>query len=408
MLAGGHEVEKALTGDRDRSKSSTRLQRCPMNGKRILYVDNRVSYVVSHRLPLLQAARDRGFDVHVTTLTEGDASELEAAGVTYHEISSGGRSNNPFDEVGLIYKLSRLYRRLDPDLVHHVTLRSILYGGIAARLVSRPPVVDSVTGLGYLFSGSSWKVRLARKSVLLALRGIMRHPQHRVIFQNPDDARLFERAGIVPEERAVLIKGSGVSLDVFPLKSFPNGQEAPAVLMASRLLWHKGVGEFVEAARCLRAKGVEARFLLAGEYDPDNPASIPRRVLERWHEEGVIEWLGYCDDMSGLLARVSLVCLPSYYREGVPKVLIEAAATGRPIVATRMPGCKEIVEDGVTGLLVPPQDGNALAEAIGRLMQDPQRSEEMGRRGRERVRAAFSLEHVVNRTLQTYQAVLRT
>lgn len=379
-----------------------------MSGKKILYVDNRVSYVVSHRLPLLQAARERGFEVHVTTLTEGDASRLEAAGFAYHEISTRGRSNNPFDEVGLIYKLSRLYRRLEPDLVHHVTLRSILYGGTAARLASRPSVVDSVTGLGYLFSGSSWRVRLARRGVLLVLRGIMRHPQHRVIFQNPDDARLFRRAGIVPEERAVLIKGSGVSLDAFPLRPFPNGQEAPAVLMASRLLWHKGVGEFVEAARRLQAEGVEARFLLAGGHDPDNPAAIPRRVLERWHEEEVIEWLGYCDDMPALLAGVSLVCLPSYYREGVPKVLIEAAATGRPIVATRMPGCKEIVQDGVTGLLVPPQDSRALAEAIGQLVQDPERAEAMGHRGREHVRAAFSLEHVVNRTLQTYRAVLST
>jgi len=371
--------------------------------RRVLYVDNRTKYVCSHRIPWLRGAEQAGFDVHVTTLTAGDPSGIRDAGFTYHSISEQGRSNNPLHEAQLIVRLYQLYKDLKPDLVHHITLRSILYGRLASSLMQGPKIVNGVTGLGYLFSSHDLQVRLMRKAVLWAVRALTRR-EHVFIFQNPDDEQLFQSHRVVRPAASVLIKGSGVDMKRFDLKPVPSG--TPVVLFPARMLWHKGVQEFVDAARQVEAQGKQARFVMVGSVDADNPAGVPADQLKHWESEGVIEWWGYQESMPEVFAQSNIVCLPSAYREGVPKVLIEAASCGRPIVTTDMPGCREIVRDGVNGYLVPPKDASAVAEAITRLLDHPQQRLKMGREGRDLVRREFAIEHVVRSTLNVYESVL--
>jgi glycosyltransferase involved in cell wall biosynthesis len=372
--------------------------------RRLLVVENSASYAVSHRFPLLKKAQDEGIDVHVTALTSGAAPKIEEAGFAYHPLASGARSSNPLREIQLIARLAALYRRLQPDLVHHITLRSVLYGGIASLAAPGPAVVNAVTGLGYLFSSEKLSVRLLRTLVLKAVHLLTQSPRHRFIFQNPDDQALFQSRGVVRPGASHLIKGSGVDMSRFDRQPLPSG--TPLVVFPARMLWQKGVQEFVDAAALLRDAGTEARFVLVGDTDPNNPASVPEARLRKWDENGPVEWWGYQDDMPAVFARASVVCLPSAYREGVPKVLIEAASAGRPIVTTDMPGCREIVRDGENGRLVPSRNAHATAEALQDLLQNPRGRDAMGRRGRAIVRQEFSVEHVVAETLKVYRRAL--
>ena len=371
--------------------------------KKLLYVDNRVKYVLSHRMPWLKGTREAGFDVHVTTLTAGDGSRIEDAGFPYHSISKQRRSNNPLHELQLIARLYGLYCQLQPDIIHHITLRSILYGSIANLFLRKPQTVNGVTGLGYLFSSEDPTTRVLRKTVLLALR-LLKQRDHIFLFQNPDDQTLFRRHHIANPSSSVLIKGSGVDPEHFAPRPEPSG--SPVVLFPVRMLWDKGAQAFVDAARRLKADDVEARFIMVGTTDPDNPAGVSAEQLEKWEEQGIVEWWGYQDDMSEIFGRSHIVCLPSSYREGVPKVLIEAASSGRPIVTTDMPGCREIVRDGENGYLVPPRDGEAVARALKRLIGDSDLRRQMGARGRERVQKEFSVEHVVQSIVEVYENVL--
>ena len=372
--------------------------------KTLLYVDNRVKYVLSHRIPWLEGAREAGFDVHVTTLTAGEGARIEEAGFPYHPISDTTRSNNPLHELQLIARLYALYRRLQPDIVHHITLRSILYGGVVSLLVRDPAIVNGVTGLGYLFTDDAPTVRAARTLVLGGLWAIRRGRRQTYLFQNPDDERLFRRRGIASGSNSRLIKGSGVDTEQFDQR--PESSEGPVVLFPARMLWSKGVQEFVDAARIVKESGHEGRFVLVGDVDADNPAGVPSDQIKRWEEQGIIEWWGYQESMPDVFAQSHIVCLPSKYREGVPKVLIEAASCGRPIVTTDMPGCRDIVQDGENGLLVPPNDAGAVARAIIQLVEDADLRAEMGTRGRALVQAEFSIDHVVEKTVEVYQDLL--
>ena len=372
---------------------------------RILFVDNRVKYVLSHRIPWLEGARAAGFDVHVTTLTAGDGSRIKDAGFPYHRISEKRRSNNPLHELQLIARLYRLYQRLQPDIIHQITLRSILYGGGASLLARKPAVVNGVTGLGYLFTEGDPKIRALRRAVLWALWALRLGRNQTYLFQNPDDEHLFQRNRIAEPANSVLIKGSGVDTDQFDRRPMPSGP--PVVLFPARMLWHKGVQEFVDAARMVKKRGSDARFVMVGNTDADNPAGVSAEQLKQWEREDVIEWWGYQEHMPDVFAQSHVVCLPSKYREGVPKVLIEAASCGRPILSTDMPGCREIVQNGENGILVPPADGEAVADAIIHLLEDADLRKKMGHRGRELVQKEFSVDHVVERTVDVYREVLR-
>lgn len=375
-----------------------------MHPRKILFVVNDAPFFLSHRLPLALAARAAGHQVHVATPDSPMAAVIQRHGLQFHPIYLHRSSTRIWRELRSIQSLVTLYRRLQPDLVHHVTIKPVLYGGVAARLTRVPAVVHAVPGLGHVFVQKGLNASLLRAVIRRLYRLGFSHSRLKVIFQNPDDQALLERMRVVRPGDAVLIRGAGVDMECFSPQ--PEADGPPTVILAARMLWEKGVGEFVDAARLLREQKVEARFVLVGKSDPGNPGAVPVWQLEEWHESGVVEWWGACDDMPRVFAESHVVCLPSYYPEGVPKVLIEAAACGRPIVTTDTPGCREIVRHEENGLLVPARDSTALAAALRRLILSPALRQFLGQRGREIAVTEFALEQVVEETLAVYRTLL--
>ena len=372
---------------------------------RILFVDNQVSDFIQYRLSLAAVLRNSGWDVHVALPKEEGLEEIVRQNLTVHSFYIKRMSLRPLDELRTLIALLRVYRRLQPTLVHHFCLKPSLYGGLAARLCHVPSAVSTFTGLGHLFTAQSLTVRVLRRFTVTALRFCFRHANHVAVFQSGIDRDRLVREEIVPAERAVVISGSGVDLSVFRSKPEPGG--IPVVLMACRLLWEKGVAEFVAAASGLRRQGIQARFVLVGEPDAGHPSAIPISTLTKWRDSGDVEWLGWRNDMAALIAASHIVCLPSYYGEGIPRVLIEAAATGRPIIGTASCGC-EIIRHGENGLIVPPRDSEALADAFAQLLQDAPLRRTMGIRGHEIVAGGFSLEAVIYANCAVYRSILPT
>jgi len=389
----------------ERSRQThTVLHRNSLNPQvRILFVDNDVNSFYSYRIEMARAARDAGFDVHIAA-PEGKAAEvLLNEGFRFHAVPMTRSGLHPWKELATIVALFRLYRKLRPDLVHHLRLKPVLYGGLAAYGARVPAVVGLLTGLGYVFIAETRKAAVIRKLVTLTCKVAFRHGNQRIIFQNPDDQFVFVQNKILPARQTALIKGSGVDVNTYV--PTPERDGVPVVVLASRMLRDKGVDEFVDAARSLRDAGVHARFVLVGETDPGNPTAITATQLRQWADSGVVEWWGHQGNMKDVLAQAHIVCLPSL-REGVPKVLIEAAACGRAIVTTDAPGCREIVRNGENGLLVPVRNTRALAEALRLLIENPPLRASMGLKGRDIVVQEFSIERVVSETLGVYRELL--
>ncbi|MEO8607725.1 MAG: glycosyltransferase family 4 protein [Chloroflexota bacterium] len=373
---------------------------------RLLYLVNIPRFFVTHRLPLARAARDAGYDVHVATAS-GDETNIDiirAEGFPFHPLPLSQHGMNPLQELRTLAAIIRLYRDLRPDLVHMVTIKAVIYGGIGARLARIPALVYAITGLGYLYSESGLKVTLARTGANMAFRLALGHPNAKLIFQNPDDRALFVQNRMITEARTQVIKGSGVDMNVFHPEPETDGD--PVVLFAGRLLWKKGLGVFVDAAERLKKMGVKARFVVVGYPEPSSPAAVPMSQLETWAKLGLIEWWGKRDDMPAVFAASHVVCLPSSYGEGIPKVLIEAAACGRAVVTTDTPGCREITRQGENGLLVPKDDPAALADAIRQLVEDSNLRRAMGACGRQIAANEFSETLVFDQTFSLYRVLL--
>lgn len=367
---------------------------------KLLFLVTEDWYFCSHRLPLARAAKAAGYDVVVATRVHRHGAAIVAEGFKLIPIGLRRKSSNPLRELFAIAEIAAIYRRERPAIVHHVALKPVLYGSIAALMAHVPRVVNALAGMGFIFASETFKARLLRPLAVRAFRRLLSAGNSLLILQNPDDRQMLLDGGMIGQERTRLIRGSGVDLGSFMPTPEPGG--TPVVMLPSRMLRDKGVMEFVAAARLLRERGVAARFILVGDSDSENSASIPDAQLEAWHAGGVIEWWGRCEDMPEVFAHAHIVCLPSY-REGLPKVLLEAAACGRALVATDVPGCREIVIDGDNGLLVPPRDVEALAAAIGRLLDAPELRAKMGKRGRELVETDFSVDKVVRQTLAVYR-----
>jgi len=380
------------------------LVRSSVMAKKLLFVINDPSFFLSHRLPLAEAARDRGFNVQVATMGGTAVEKIELLGFIHHTLPLFRSGRNPLKELATFFSLWRLFRDLRPDLVHLVTIKPVLYGGLAARIVRVPGVISAISGLGFLFvSRAGLRVRLLRYVVLLLYRVAMGHSNQWVIFQNPGDMSTLVDSGGVCKDKTRLIRGSGVDLREFSVIPEPDG--IPVVVMASRLLKDKGVHEFVEAARILQSRGVNTRFRLIGDPDPGNPQSVTAESIQAWQEEGVVEGLGFRADIPRVFSQAHIIALPSYYGEGLPKVLIEAAACGRAVVTTDMPGCRDAIEPGVSGLLVPPRDAKALADAIQLLIEDADLRQRMGREGRRLAEKEFSIEKIVQAHLDIYASL---
>lgn len=369
-----------------------------MTGPRILFVVNHAGFFLSHRLPIAVAAAAEGYEVHVATPPSRDVARITEARLTWHELHLSRSGINPLREAATIRALLRLYRTVKPDLTHHVTPKPVLYGTWAARRAGVPAVVNAISGLGYIFSAG--RLSLAKSIVGAAYRLLLRHPRMKVIFQIDEHRQTFVRRKWVRPDETVVIAGSGVDIERF---SPANHVPAPKlrVTFASRMLYTKGVADFVEAARMLRSR-TDLEFNLVGNPDPDNPESLDEETLRAWHASGVIRYCGRREDMPVVFGETDIFCLPSHYGEGIPKVILEASASGIPVVTTNWPGCRDAVIDGVTGILVPIKDPAALADAIERLARSPEQRAEMGRRGREKAVSDHSLADVVDRTLAVY------
>ena len=370
---------------------------------RLLFVSNQVDDFLKYRMGLACKAQEAGYDVHVALPLEHGLKDISSKGIGVHIIHLQRMSTGLVDQMRCWVSLLQLYRRLQPTIVHHMCIKPVLYGGIAARVAGVPSVVSTIYGFGYLFCTHTAKGFVLRSIVSIALRFALGHEKIRVIVQNSADRDFLRSRYNLPSDSIVLIKGSGIDLSLFMPEREPDA--LPVVMMAARLLWTKGVQDFVTAARAIRAKGIKARFILAGEPDYGHPSAIPADILNHWHNAGDIEWLRFRKDIPALIARSHIICLPSSYSEGVPRILQEAAAVGRPVVATNSPGCREVVRHAQNGLLVPIGDIEALEEALMRLISNPPIRAAMGARGREIAVAEFSLDQVVDKNLAVYRSL---
>ncbi len=376
----------------------------------LLYLVTEDWYFWSHRLPIARAAWAAGWEVVVATRVTKHGERIRREGFRLVPIGLRRHSLAPWREAAAIAELLRLYRRERPDLVHHVAMKPVLYGSLAAALAGVPAVVNALAGMGYVFTSSGVKARLLRPLIRTAFRWLLDRPNRRLILQNPDDIAAMTK-GTVTAERVALIRGSGVDIEAFAPPVAPAGAPTGApegtsvAVMVSRMLWDKGVGELVGAARLLRRREVPLRVVLVGPPDPDNPASIPERQLRDWDASGDVAWWGERSDIADIWAKGQIAVLPSH-REGLPKSLLEAAACGRPMVAADVSGSREIVKDGVTGLLVPPGDAGGLADALERLARDPDLRRRLGAAARDLVEREFSEEVVVAQTLELYRSLV--
>ncbi|MFZ5997976.1 MAG: glycosyltransferase family 4 protein [Nitrospirota bacterium] len=370
---------------------------------KILFLVTEDWYFCSHRLPIARAARDNGYSVVVATRVQSHGDQIEKEGFKLVPISMRRSSKNPFKEILSILEITKIYRSERPDIVHHVAMKPVLYGSIAALFGGIGAVVNALAGMGYIFTSHDRKAKFLKPVVKLGFRFLLGWPNGRVIIQNPDDRLMMIGAVGIPHEKVMLIKGSGVDTSRFAPTPEPEGPVI--VALVSRMLWDKGIKEFVEAAQIVKKKCRGAQFVLVGSPDPENPASIPESQLVEWTGSGAVLWRGHQDDIPTLWAQAHIAVLPSY-REGLPKALLEAAACGRPIVTTDTTGCREIVKHGKNGFLVPVGDSEKLAEALLRLIENPALRQEFGAKGREIAETEFSQERVIAETLTVYQELL--
>ena len=376
-----------------------------MNRKlKLLFAVNVDWFFLSHRLPIALEALQQGYEVHIATALTDKLTILQSHGLVVHPLLLNRSSSGLWAAGKTMWQITRVFKLVKPDVVHLVTIKPVLLGGVAARLARVPAVVVAVSGLGFVFVAKSVKASARRWLVGGLYRLALGHNNLRVIFQNPVDRASLVRLAHLSERKITMIRGAGVDLVQFCMRPTPPG--IPVVVLAARLLADKGVLEFVQAARMLKERGCKARFVLVGMVDRANPTSFTDAEVSAWVHDGVVEWWGHRADMPQVLAAAHLVVLPSYYGEGLPKVLIEAAACGRVVVTTDHPGCRDAIDPGVTGVLVPVRNAVALANAMEALINDPLRCQVMGLAGRALAEKTFDVRQVVATHLQIYQELI--
>lgn len=372
--------------------------------KRLIYIVSEDWVFVSHRLTLAKQAIKDGYDVAAITNISNHEDVLLSAGLKVFNINFCRSFKRPFSDIHSIYQLIKLFRLLKPEVIHNVGLKISLISSIAAFIARVPVAINAYTGLGYVFSSNDMLARVIR----LLLNSPLKYLNHRastwVVFQNEDDEALFENSNLINKERTLLIKGSGVDVNEFPFSDELPGQLK--VMLASRLLWDKGVGEFIEASRQLKISYPEVTFVLVGDVDEQNPLSLTKEIIDSWVNEGFIEWWGHKQNMPEVLKLAHIVALPSY-REGLPKVLLEAASIGRALVATDAPGCREIVRDGVNGFLVQAKESKCLAEAIEKLILNKELRTQMGLKSREIIETELSSEIINKQFIELYNSAIK-
>ncbi|WP_459823052.1 glycosyltransferase family 4 protein [Desulfomicrobium salsuginis] len=366
---------------------------------KLLYFITEDWFFRSHFLGRARAALHDGYEVVVVARESSHGKTIRDQGMRFIPLPISRRGLNPFRELITILRLILIYRRERPSVVHHIALKPIMYGTIAAIFAGCRKIINAPVGLGFVFSSGSWKARFLRPLAMLGLKVLLNPRGSTVIFENQDDVGAFVAAKIVRPQDAILIRGAGVDTQEFAVA--PEADGSPVVILVARMLWDKGIGEYVEAAHILKTRGRVVRMLLVGAPDDQNPASIPTKALNEWNLSGAVEWLGHRSDIPELLTQSHIVCLPSY-REGLPKSLLEGLAAGRPLVATDVPGCREAVQDGVNGFLVPAKDARSLADALEKLILSRELRQRMGEASRNLALSEFSSQRIEAETLAVY------
>ncbi len=367
----------------------------------LIYLVTEDWYFLSHRIPMAKAALEAGYQVHVATHVVDGGARIEALGFHLHPLAWRRGSINPFDLIRIIREVRALYRRLSPDIVHHVALQPSVVGSVAAWGL-RFKQLNAFAGLGSIFTSRSAKSRIVRPMFKTLLRWILNRPASAALVQNDDDRAAITAIG-VNADRVFLIPGSGVDIDALPPLPEPAGMVT--VAFVGRLLEDKGLRSLIAAHDLLTRRDTPVRLLIAGQGDPANPASIPDAEIASWKRKPNIELLGHVIDIGQVWAVAHIAVLPSR-REGLPKSLLEAASCGRPIVATDVPGCREIARAGINALLVPPDDANALADAIEKLVRDPALRRHFGEASRRVVVEEFSSDRIGQHTVALYNKLL--
>jgi glycosyltransferase involved in cell wall biosynthesis len=368
------------------------------NRLKFVFLANISWNIYNYRLPLIEALRDAGHEVVLLAPQDDYTSRLTEKGFRWAHLRMSQRGLNPLVEPQIIRDIYGFYRKEKPDIVHHFTPKGVIYGSLAARWAGVKRTVNTITGLGYVFSDEATGTLLLRSITTRLYRMALSNTT--VLFQNAEDMQRLSAIQGVQGADFQLLAGSGINLTKFSSQPEPPGP--PVVMLAARLMMEKGVSYFVEAARILQQYGTPARFVLVGSPAQDAHAAVTEGVIRKWVESGLIEWWGWRDDMERVYPQAHIVCLPTYYGEGVPRTLIEAAASGRPIVATDIAGCRKVVQDGVNGFLVPVRDSPMLAQAIQRLIKDPDLRAQMGARGREIAQRDFTARQHIAEYFSAY------
>ena len=373
--------------------------------RKLLFLVNDLSFLISHRLMIAQTALAKRFEVIIGYGELGgiDSSNLEQQGFRTYHIPMYRGGTNIYREFKTFFNIWKFFKKEKPDIAHLVTIKPYLYGGIVSRLVGVPGVISAISGLGTVFISNDIKFRFLRLLLYPFYKLAFNHPNQKIIIQNKDDIKVLVDWGVLNLFKVKLIRGSGVKMENFTNLQEPKG--VTTVCFAARLLRDKGIYEFVFAARLLKERGVDARFFLAGDLDTNNPTGLNIDDLKKLKKDSNIEFLGYQNDIASLYAKSHIICLPSY-REGLPKSLIEAAAASRAIVTTDVPGCREVIIPNKTGLLVPVKNSQKLADALQWLIEHPQDRIIMGITGRKFAEKEYQIEKIVQSHLDIYQEVL--
>jgi len=374
-----------------------------MLGK-ILYFVSEDWYFCSHRIPIARDVKKNGFEVVVVTNVDKHEKIIIDEGFRLIPIKLNRRGKNPLKELNIIFNLIKIYKKEKPDIVHNVALKPIVYGSIAALFAAKSYVVNAFAGMGYIFTGNDLRHTALKKFFLTFYKLIFLSHRSIGLFQNSEDQTFLLENNIISARKSFLVKGSGVNLQKFSFKKEPEDSSIKLVI-ASRMLWDKGIGELVEASKILHKKNIKFKTILVGLPDPHNPESIDSEILEEWNKLPFIEYLGFRNDVSDIITKSNIVILPSY-REGLPKFLLEGAACGRAIVTTDVPGCRDVVRNNVNGFLVQPKNILQLADALEKLINDKTLRLKFGQAGRKIVENEFSEEIVVEKTLNLYKILL--
>ena len=375
------------------------------NKKKLLFLITEDWFFCSHFLERALAAKKSGFEIIVCARKNKDKKNIEDYGFKFQEISFNRKSINPLYEFQVLIKIIKIYRKFSPDIVHQIAFKPIIYGSIAAKINNVKSIINAPVGMGFVFTSDSIKALFLKPIIKFLLKKLLssnggKNKKNKVIFENNDDLNYFVKLGAVKNKDTCLIRGAGVNIDKdFVIHKKKN--KVPIIALVGRMLKDKGIYEFVNAAKILKENNTQAKFLLIGDVDNFYSSSIDLKVLKKWNKQEIVEWLGFVNNVDEILRNVDILCLPSY-REGLPKALIEGAARGLPIITTNTVGCKDVVEDGKNGFLVPIKDSIALARVMSILVKDEDLRFKMGCESFKIASKKFSSSIIVEQTLEVY------